>query len=84
MRQGVHSDRIIAGHTEPPDRVLDQVLGDFGIVLVQIRKHISEPSIEVQLLGLSGSSWIHGRPFLPIVLRMLSRRAVPPSWSRWI
>ena len=77
--QGVLPDAVQARHPHPPERVLDDVARDFGIVLVQVGQDVDEPAVEGGLAHLGARVGVHERPGLPGVGQVLRGRAVVPG-----
>ena len=44
--QGVLSHGVESGHADPPEGILNEVSGGFGIVLVEVWQDIDEPAFE--------------------------------------
>ena len=64
VRMRILADAVDAGVFDPPDAVLDQVVGDQRIVLVQVGHALVEPAVGEEFALGRGGVGIDGRPFV--------------------
>ena len=82
--QRVLADRVQARHAHPPERVLDEVPRDVGIVLAEVGQDVDEPAVQRLALDVRRGVRIGDGPGLPDVLRVSLRASVEPGRGRGI
>ena len=83
VRIGVHSDPIETDKFNPPDRILDQIIGEIGIALIKIRHAGNKPSVS-KFPGINSRSVriLDGRFF--VIGNGIVRISVNPIFHRHI
>ena len=84
IRPSILTYTVHATHPNPPQRVLNDVARNLGVVLIEIGQNVDEPAVECRTLKLGRCIRVSDRPRLPAVVGVLLDGAMKPCWRWWV